>query len=228
MDTVCFNRTFLILVLITITVLALYNYFSYQNQLMNLSNQLMNCSSCNSNNNTHNNTQNNANNNSLPSENNVIVKIHEDAHQKVGDIVREYDYKNLVDPLTEPGRRPPKYLVTPMVGNPHFNLPSRGLPDEASWLGLLLSTNEDATDDNRIIRLMGNQKYPGSSVYDYYTFINIGNDRIKVKLCGNNGDCDNVRELYDNDTVHVKELANREFKIQLNKNNVLRYNPFAF
>jgi hypothetical protein len=136
--------------------------------------------------------------------------------QPLTDPVKMYDYNKLVDPLEEPTKRVDRYLLGPLEYRRMYNHPVRGYPDNPRWLGLLISEEDD--NSNKILKLFGRQKYPGSSHYEYYTMINMGFDQIKVHIHGK-------KELYDDDVVNVSEL-NKNYKVKLNKNDDNSYNPY--
>ena len=132
------------------------------------------------------------------------------------DPIREYDYQKLMDPLEEPTKRVDRHLLGPIEYRRMFNYPVRGYPDNPRWLGLLICEEEDHT--NKILKLFGRQKYPGSSHYEYYTMINMGFDQIKVHI-------KRRQELYDDDVVNIPEL-NKMYKVKLNKDDDNSYNPY--
>lgn len=135
------------------------------------------------------------------------------------DIVKDYDYKKIYDPLEDPTKRPDRYVMGPLYGRRYFDYPTRGYPDNFRWFGLLISTDGTHDKPNKILRLFGRPKYPNSTTdYDYYTMINTGYDQIKVNL-------EQRKELYDDDTVYVKELG-KTYRVQMNKNDDLQYTPF--
>lgn len=139
----------------------------------------------------------------------------------IDEMISEYDYRNIADPLKEPGRRPSRDIIGPMIGSPHFNIPTRGYPDSFSIFGYLV--DDFTKDENRIIRLYGRKKFPNSDEFEYYVEINVGNgdDKIKYELHKQR------RELYDGDQVYVS-LIKRNFKVQLLKQKGLEYNPFLW
>jgi hypothetical protein len=138
------------------------------------------------------------------------------------DMIKEHDYRNISDPLYEPTRRPQRYVMNGMIGNPHFNVPTRGYPDDFSWLGYAIS-NDDIKDGKRILKLMGRQEHPNSTWWNYYVIAQIGHQEYKFSLDEENS---KHKELYDDDIIRVPELGNQTYKIKLNKNNVLSYNPY--
>ena len=133
------------------------------------------------------------------------------------DVVREYDYKKLNDPLEEPRRRVPRHEIPSMYVKGYFDFATRGYPDNFSQLGLLIAVNKDGKD-NKILRLFGRQIYPFASTYEYYTAISSGLDMIKIPLNTKK------RELYDGDIILIKEL-NAKYKVQLLKFNSPKYYP---
>lgn len=139
------------------------------------------------------------------------------------DMIKEHDYRNISDPLYEPTRRPQRYIMRGMIGNPHFNVPTRGYPDDFSWLGYAISDDNNIKDGKRILKLMGRQEHPNSTWWNYYVMAQIGHQEYKFSLDEENN---KHKELYDEDIIRVPELGNQTYKIKLNKNNVLRYNPY--
>lgn len=143
------------------------------------------------------------------------------------DIIRDYDYRKIYDPLEDPTRRPDRYTLGPFgyhgIGNigyrnTLFDYPTRGYPDNFRWMGLLMC-HGNTDKSNKILKLFGRPKYYGNtSEYEYYTMINSGHDQIKVNL-------EQKKELYDDDKVNVKELGTI-YTVQLNKKDDLKYVPF--
>lgn len=132
------------------------------------------------------------------------------------DPIKEYDYKKLIDPLQEPTKRVDRYLLGPLEYRKMFNYPVRGYHDSPHWIGLLI--NDTDTTDNKIIKLFGRQKYPKSNQYEYYAIVNMGMDKIKIHI-------NYTKELYDNDTVEIKELG-KTYYVKMNKNDDYEYNPY--
>lgn len=140
------------------------------------------------------------------------------------DVVRQYDYHKTFDPLEDPTRRVPRHEIPPVVLKHNIDIPSRGYPDNYNQYGVLVKehSNKDGDSENRIVRLFGRQRYPGSNQYEYYTMITSGNDLIKIPI-------NNKRrnELYDDDIIYIKEL-NNNYKVQLYKYDAPRYYPDLF
>lgn len=135
-----------------------------------------------------------------------------------GDIVREYDYNNLYDPLEQPTRRIPRYEIYPYYMKRQIDFPTRGYPDNFTQLGIIIRDNEKQ-DDNKILRLFGRQEYPGSDVYEYYTLINSGNDQIKIPIHNRRR-----KELYTDDVIYIRELDS-SYKVRLYKYTEPKYYP---
>lgn len=225
---VCFDKIFLLLVILIIALLSINHYFYYNKKITELTNEAQMCKS------------------NIPQEKGIPTIINSQGEPQpvytppvstdtsipvqvvarpnmpnlvpTVDVIKNYDYKNLLDPFTEPARRPPREIIGPIIGSPYFNFPTQGFPDNYSLYGYLV--NDDVNDENKIIRLFGRQKYPGSVEYEYYVEINQGAvDKLKYKLEKQN------RELYDDDHVYV-DIIKRNYKVKLMKQLGLEYNPF--
>ncbi|CAH6421502.1 Hypothetical protein KVN_LOCUS315 [uncultured virus] len=139
------------------------------------------------------------------------------------DVVRNYDYKKIFDPLENPTRRISRYDIPPYYLKQMIDLPTRGYPDNFIQLGVLVKTGDQyKNNNNKILRLFGRHEFPGSNKYKYYALINSGTDQIKIPL--------NVRhnkELYDDDKVYIKEL-DEYYKVSLYKYDEPKYYPNLF
>lgn len=161
--------------------------------------------------------------------NNPIDNIHADAKHPIyfneirdmpvyNDIIRNYDYNKLYDPLEEPTRRVSRHEIHPNYLKQMIDYPTRGYPDNFSQMGILTRVSDD-NGNNNIIRLFGRQEYPGSYKYEYYTMINSGHDQIKILL-----DIGSKKELYDGDTLYISELKN-DYLVRLHKFDAPKYYP---
>lgn len=142
------------------------------------------------------------------------------------DPVKVYDIQSLTDPLSPPTSRPPSYAISPMLGNPLFNYPTRGLPDDYSYLGNLvessvLNISEENLKENKsqnqnttsLLQLMGRQKYPSTCKYEYYALIPRGEANfIKVHIRSPKGE-----ELFDGDEVVIPELGHKKYIFRKNR-----------
>lgn len=151
----------------------------------------------------------------------IAVIPKEQTNVEYVDSIKKYDYAKLFDPLEEPTKRADRYLYGGSLSPEFrasriFNNPVRGYPDNPRWIGLLINETSDE-QPNKILKLFGRQKYPGSSHYEYYATINMGFDQIKVHI-------DRKQELYDDDEVTIPEI-NKTFKVKLNKTDEIIYYP---
>ena len=140
------------------------------------------------------------------------------------DIIRNYDYNKIDDPLVEPTRRVPRHEIHPHIMKQMIDIPTRGYPDNFTQYGVLTRMNKDNNTnednyDNKIIRLFGRQEYPGSYKHEYYTTVNSGNDQIKIPI-----NTKNRKELYDGDKVRVDELHGT-YEVKLHKYDAPKYYP---
>ncbi len=136
------------------------------------------------------------------------------------DIIRDYDYNKIDDPLEEPTRRVARHELHPYFLKKMIDIPTRGYPDNFIQLGTLTKKGDpNKNPDNQLLRLFGRQEYPGSYRYEYYTMVNSGNDQIKVPV-----DTRNRKELFDGDRVYIKELDDL-YEIHLHKFDAPKYYP---
>jgi hypothetical protein len=209
MNNVCFDKSYFTILIILITAIAFYNWYSYHNHIKKLQEIPIV---------THSPANFSLQEASYP-EDNVITTTSTIATPT--DIITEYDYGNIMDPLQQPGRRASRFDIGPMIHNPHFNIPTRGYPDTFSLQGYLVSDDEDPHDPNRIIRLYGRQTYPTSYEWEYYVEVNVANDKLKTDLHRQR------REIFNGDKVYVP-LIKKNYTASLLKNNTLEYNPFIW
>jgi len=130
-------------------------------------------------------------------------------------ISRDYDYRTLNDPLVPPYKRDEWNLLIPGIY-------TRGPPMPFHKYGTLTNDSLPTTDKYKFLFLMGRQKYPGSNSYDYYATGTSDNNNVKFDLPNN------TRELYDGDKVKIKHLNDAEYKIIIDRNLELDYNPFYY
>ncbi len=165
------------------------------------------------------------------------------------DLVTELDIRTAYDPLSEPTRRPARHIITPVIGNPYFNYPTRGFTDTYSLQGYLVKEDyhkhekkyntkinninseyeikheenikeNNNKESNQIIKLFGREKYPNSTEYEYYVIINNGyNDNIKYFLENQ------IKELYNGDYVYI-DILKSKYKVKMLKNKTFQYNPY--
>jgi len=138
----------------------------------------------------------------------------------VGQIMKDYDYRTLEDPLTPPFKRD-DYMIPAQMARPDlYGLYTSGAPGTFRKMGYLKSTNPNS--EYKYLNLIGRPKYNGSSIYEYYVTSTNRDDSIKFYLNKYK------RELYDNDKVKVPQIGSEEFEVIMDKDLNLEYNPLIF
>ena len=155
------------------------------------------------------------------------------------DLLTMYDRQTTFDPMTEPTKRPPRHIIMPIIGNPHFNYPTKGFTDSYSLKGYLVKDSyhmhendtgekdigekkENKITENQILKLFGREKFPNSIEYEYYVIINTGfDDKIKYFLEKQ------TKELFDSDSVYI-DIIQSKYKVKLLKDKNMVYNPYLF
>lgn len=131
------------------------------------------------------------------------------------------DKNSLYNEFKPPERRLPRnnYPEDPIIND--MNIPTRGHPDNYHNVGMLVRKN-----DEKILKLFGRQKFPGSNQWEYYV---IGNDstnltsKIPLEIPGE-------KELSNNDTIPVPWLdsSKGKFEVKLFDYDIPRYNPYNY
>jgi hypothetical protein len=129
------------------------------------------------------------------------------------EIMRDYDYRTLNDPLVAPRRRDDYNL-------PVLPLPTRGFPAPYKKMGLLIDKSAPNDDRYKILLLMGRNKHPNSTVYDYYAVENDKNSSLKF-------DIDKTRELQSDDKVKINELG-KIYTVIIDKILGYEYDPYFY
>jgi hypothetical protein len=135
----------------------------------------------------------------------------------------EHDYQRVVNPLVAPERSYP-YRPT-RVGLP-ININTRGPSSGFQQMGFLKETS--STGESKLLPLYGEQTYPGSTLYRYYTNTD-GFQSVKLPITNKNRDCMDeygCDEIYDGDNINVNGY-NKSYKAQLYKIDRPRYNPYV-
>lgn len=144
--------------------------------------------------------------------NKITVNLKDEKqHKHPMQYLREYDYRTLNDPLVAPKRRDD-------YNTPVLPLPTRGYPPPYKKMGLLVDNN--ANDKYKILFLMGRQKHPNSTVYDYYAVDSDNHGMVKFNI-------NKTRELQEDDTIQIKEL-DRTYKVSLDKTLGFDYDPYLY
>lgn len=131
-------------------------------------------------------------------------------------IVRDMDAIN--NPLTAPTKRVPRHVYPVPPISTAINFPTRGSTDNYQYLGNLVRSS-----DEKIVKLFGRQTYPSSSKYEYYGITNDSAGSTKVKI-----ETTNSIELQDEDEINIDifDSSKGTFKLYMNDDDTLRYNPF--
>jgi hypothetical protein len=131
-------------------------------------------------------------------------------------IVRDMNAIN--NPLTAPTKRVPRHVYPVPPISSVINVQTRGYSDNYQYLGNLVRSS-----DEKIVKLFGRQTYPGSSRYEYYGITNDSAGSTKVKIESTN----NV-ELQDGDEISIDifDSSKGTFKLYINDDDTIRYNPF--
>ncbi|AYV76852.1 MAG: hypothetical protein Barrevirus2_5 [Barrevirus sp.] len=148
------------------------------------------------------------------------------------DPIMQYDYRKAFDPLIDPTRRVARNELPVFPLKAYIDLPTKGYPDNFNQTGLLIlepdshkrdRRRSDNDNDNKILRLFSRQEFPGSNRYEYYTLISSGNDLIKIPIT-NNYRGQRIKELDDDDIIHIEELG-KNYRVKLLKYDQPRYYP---
>lgn len=145
---------------------------------------------------------------------NIIIK-NEKKETVTQDIILDRDEKAVYNDFKPPERRLNRHnYPTESVKN-LINFPTRGHPDNYQNLGIMVRKN-----DERILKLFGRQKFPGSSQYEYYVVDSFNLQKYPLKLNG-------MKEISDKDVISIPWLdqGKGKFEVQIFDYDVPRYNP---
>ena len=139
----------------------------------------------------------------------------------IDKLIDNRDLDAVEDPLKPPNRRLPRHIYPDHVKDYIFEQPTRGYPDSYHYYGNLIRRSDD-----KIVKLYGRQKYPGSNQYEYYGITSDGVGSAEVKIPINTK---NEKELYDKDKVDIDFLdsSKGDFILYMNDFDRPRYNPFV-
>lgn len=129
-------------------------------------------------------------------------------------LLREYDYRNLGDPLVAPRKRNWDDLPIPLP-----SIYTRGYPTEYSKKGTLIDHKADNSDPYKFMFLMGRQKYPGSDWYEYYVTETNSDGRLKFDVHHRH------KEIFSGDKITIPEL-NKTYEAKIDKTFSYEYNPY--
>tara|TARA_B100001287_G_scaffold267912_1_gene263598 strand:+ start:877 stop:1371 length:495 start_codon:yes stop_codon:yes gene_type:complete len=150
---------------------------------------------------------------------NIIIKEikHKIEKPKI-DLLVKRDRDAVDDDFKPPERRLPRHNYPSQGIKRIINIPTRGYPDNYQNLGLLVRKA-----DERILKLFGRQKFPGSSQWEYYTVDSYNMQKVPLKINGS-------KELSNNDVVAVPWLdqGKGKFEVKIFDYDAPRYNPNVF
>jgi hypothetical protein len=115
------------------------------------------------------------------------------------ELIKQRDLGILANPLLPPEKRverPTIDMTLPLIRNKYIGLPTRGSYDTYQQLGYLVKTD----DEDKVLKMFGRQKYPGSTQYEYYAIKSTAADQYKVPLY------DIRKQLYEGDTVNITKM----------------------
>ena len=133
----------------------------------------------------------------------------------IREIVKEPDDQPYREDIYKPDMRQASQ-------NPHFNIKTRGPPQEYDMVGFL----QDSDDSNKLQQLYGRRTYPNSNMWNYF----VKSDQyhqipIPVSMGGQN--CTDERgcsELQDKGSIN---LLNKEHTATIYKPEPYYYNPYV-
>lgn len=128
------------------------------------------------------------------------------------------------DPYVPPVK-PNVYMSDCATNNIPININTRRLPSSYHQIGIL--TQENNTNMNMILPLMGRLSPSGRDNWQYYTVSGSGALNTRLPVTINNKDCSSeygCKEIYNGDTVFVKGY-NDTFIATIYENNTFHYLP---
>ena len=223
MSTVCFDKSYFTIIVVLALGIVLYAYYMLKQENRNLKSSLQ-VSTDNKINtlNNHISTFNTPINTPIntPTFSEAVIPISPSpviSQPSLGQAIRDYDRRNISDPLTPPFKRDDYQIPSNVMRPDLYGVYSRGAPGVFMKHGYVKT--DDVGADYKILTLMGRQKYQGSTQYEYYVISTNRDDTIKFYIDGTK------RELYDGDTVKVKQLGNVVYTVYIDKDLQLEYNP---
>ena len=157
--------------------------------------------------------------------NNNIINSKLETNNQIADEARylaNKDINRVIHPLVPPERSYP-YKIN-QVGIP-VNVPTRGYSTGYQQVGVLI---EEGDKDSKLLPLYGEQSWPGSRQWKYYTSSD-GFQSVKLPVISNNRDCQDTYgcdEIYNDSHVSVQGYKGRKFKANIYKLDGPKYIPF--
>jgi hypothetical protein len=139
------------------------------------------------------------------------------------DAIIDRDYRVVSDPLAPAVKRPASHIFPPTEFTRYIDIPTRGYPDTFQYLGNMFRMNGNSeVSGEKVVKLFGRQKYPGSNQYDYYGITNDSSTlNYKIPISTKHD-----QEIFDGDTVNVPSLGG-SFQVNLHPDQTFRYNPYV-
>ena len=161
----------------------------------------------------------NNNSNEQVKQNNKVIVI-DNTDMLIRKFLKKRDKQAYYNDMKPPERRV-NVRNYPIAIKPHINIPTRGYPDNYHQVGNLIRNS-----DEKVLKLFGRQKYPGSSQWEYY-IVSRDPNGLDTKLPLNRK---KDRELEDNSEIDVPffNSSKGNFKVQLLNFDAPRYNPYVF
>ena len=137
------------------------------------------------------------------------------------DFLTKRDKDVVENKFKPPERRLPRHNYPIREVRHAMNVPTRGYPDNYQNVGMLVRKN-----DEKILKLFGRQRFPGSNQWEYYVLENETSDsstKIPLKIPGN-------KEILNNEVIAVPWLdqSKGKFDVKIFDYDVPRYNPYVF
>jgi hypothetical protein len=147
----------------------------------------------------------------------VPVHIRHRREGEVHDIIRQRDHAHLFDPLVEPGRRAPSYMIPPRRVAQWLNIGTRPYDDQPQPIGYLARQGDgQGEDDSKILTLIAVRDYYRRTKYNYWALTPNG---IKIQLDTR------TDELNTGEVVKIDDL-NHDYKVTIYDMDGPRYNPY--
>ena len=130
------------------------------------------------------------------------------------ELIKQRDLGVMANPLIPPEKRverPTIDMTLPLLKNKYIGLPTRGSYDTYQQVGYLTHIS----DEDKILKLFGRQKWPGSSQYEYYAIKSTAADQYKVPLY------DQRKQLFEGDQVTITKMFPGTYKFFEFKNEEL-------
>lgn len=214
----CMDKTLLFLIIFIAIGILIYDRFSLKKEITKINQTQVNGGTTQVNGGT--NGVNNQNTEKVIVSQPIFPPLQPIPPPTIGQVMKEYDYRTLEDPLTPPFKRDDYMVPVQMVRPDLYGIYTSGAPGTFRKMGYLKSVNPNG--DYKYLNLIGRPKYNGSSIYEYYVTSTNRDDSIKFYLNKYK------KELYDGDTVKVPQIGSEEFEVIIDKDLNLEYNPLLF